>query len=73
MANWEAAGYPPPTIVYWDLAEYFGQPATLQTPNTGFVSGYSPAILESVLGGADLDPLSVMRRAISKYEITAPA
>lgn len=73
MANWEAAGYARPTIVYWNLAGYAGQPATLQTPNTGLVSGYSPAILESVLGGVDFDPLSVMRRAILKYEITAPA
>ncbi len=73
MADWEAAGYERPSIVYWNLAGYAGQPATLQTPNTGLVSGFSPAILGAVLGGENFDPLSVMRRAISKYEIQAPA
>jgi hypothetical protein len=73
MADWEAAGYERPSIVYWNLAGYAGQPATLQTPNTGLVSGFSPSILSAVLGGENFDPLSVMRRAISKYEIQAPA
>jgi hypothetical protein len=73
MADWEAAGYERPSIVYWNLAGYAGQPATLQTPNTGLVSGFSPAILQAVLGGDSFEPIEIMRRAITKYDVSAPA
>jgi hypothetical protein len=73
MADWEAAGYARPSILYWNLAGYAGQPATLQTPNTGLVSGFSPSILRAVLGGESFDPIEIMRRAITKYDVSVPA
>jgi hypothetical protein len=35
------------------------------TPNTALVSGYSPSIIRSVLGGDELNPLAVMLKTIN--------
>jgi len=72
MKKWEDAGYARPSIVFWNLAGYTGQPATCQTPNTALVSGFSPSILKSILGGEDFSPLAIMHRAIEKYDIVIP-
>lgn len=73
MQRWEAAGFKRPRIVYWNLAGYAGQPATVQTPNTALVSGFSPSILKAVLSGDDFTPLAVMKRTIENYEVTTPS
>ncbi len=72
MQAWEAAGYARPTIVFWCLAGYAGSPAKLETPNTALVSGFTPAILKSVLSGKQVDPREVMLRAIAKYQVDVP-
>jgi len=72
MAQWEAAGYQRPTIVFWNLAGYAGQPAQATTPNTALVSGFSPAILKSILSGNEVLPREVMLRAIAKYQVEVP-
>jgi len=73
MDRWEQAGYERPGIIYWNVAGYAGQPATLQTPNTALVSGFSPSILQAVLGGEDFNPLAIMRRTMDQYDdVKAP-
>jgi len=69
---WESMGYDRPQIVYWNMNAYDNQPATCKDKNVGLVSGFSPAILESVLAGEDFTPMGVLRRAVSKYNIITP-
>jgi len=71
MKDWEANGYSRPRIVYWNTAGNAGSPARLHE-NVALVSGFSPSILGSVLGGTDFNPLAVLDRAIEKYEVVTP-
>lgn len=65
--QYEAAGYELPGIVFWNVNGRMGNvPVQASTPNTGLVSGFSPAIMTSVLGGEEFTPTSVMMKAISK-------
>lgn len=69
MARWVEAGYNKPKIIYWNTSGYAGSPETVKAENTALVSGFSPAILKSILGGDDLSPAGVMLRTLEKYEI----
>jgi hypothetical protein len=56
-----------PGIVFWNVEGRLGNvPVKANTPNTALVSGYSPSILTSILGGKDLSPYSVMMETIGK-------
>lgn len=60
------AGYERPGIVFWNVNGDAGNmPATLRDKNIAFVSGYSPAIIESVMHGDFLDPMQVMLATIN--------
>ena len=60
------AGYNMPAIIFWNVNGRLGNvPVKANTPNTALVSGYSPSIIRSVLGGADLNPLAVMLTTIN--------
>ena len=69
---WEKAGYSRPNIVYWNLAAYSGAPATKAHKNVALVSGFSPSLLKSILGGEDFTPIAIMNRAIAKYKVVDP-
>lgn len=59
------AGYKAPQLVFWHLASRRqAQPATINDKGVAMVSGFSPAILKAVLGGEDLSPLGVVRKAV---------
>lgn len=57
QTEYEAAGYPLPEMIYWNLAAHVGrsnsQPITAQTEGAALVSGYSAAVLKVFLDGAD--------------------
>lgn len=72
MKSWEKAGFKRPGIIYWNVAAYAGQPATCDTPNTALISGFSPAIMKAVLEESSFDPMSILRRAIAKYQVRTP-
>jgi hypothetical protein len=72
LKEWEANGYNRPKIVYWNTAGYGGSPATKVHKDVALVSGFSPSILGSVLGGTDFSPMAVLDRAIEKYEVVVP-
>lgn len=61
-----AAGYQMPGIIFWNVNGRLGNvPVKVDTPNTALVSGYSPSIIKSVLGGDDLNPLAVMLKTVN--------
>ena len=62
---YEDAGYTMPKVVYWNLhAVNDNNPVTFNETGTALVSGFSPALLTSLLGGGDITPLSMMMNII---------
>lgn len=72
LKKFEAAGYDKPKVLYWNTAGHSGSQATESMANVGMVSGFSPSILKSVLGGTDFSPIAIMLRTLEKYEIVLP-
>jgi hypothetical protein len=72
LKKWNEAGYESPKIVYWNTAGYRGSQATEGMRNVGMISGFSPSILKSVLGGTDFSPIAIMLRTLEKYEVVIP-
>ena len=63
---YEACGYEMPGIIFWNVNGRLGNvPVKTNTPNTALVSGFSPSIIRSVLGGDELTPLAVMLKTIN--------
>lgn len=60
------AGYEMPKIVYWNLHSRNDEnkPVQFDKNGTALVSGFSPAILGSLLGGKDMSPYSMMMSVI---------
>lgn len=69
--EYAAAGYKLPQIVFWNLSGRVGNsPVTYNKVGAALVSGFSPAIMGSVLGSEDLTPLNVMLKTVmvTKYD-----
>jgi hypothetical protein len=65
-AWYEKAGYELPGIIFWNVNGRLGNvPVKANTINTALVSGFSPSIIRSVLGGDELSPLAVMMKTIN--------
>ena len=63
--KYKQAGYDLPQLVFWNLNATVGNsPVTVRDAGTALISGFSPAIMGSVLGTNDLNPLSVMESTI---------
>lgn len=65
------AGYKVPKIVYWNLnARNANFPVKFDEKGTCLVSGFSPALLTSLLSGKDLTPESMMFEVVNskRYE-----
>lgn len=60
------AGYKVPKVVYWNLAARNdkNKPVQFDKGNTALVSGFSPSLLSSVLGGKEMSPYSMMMDVI---------
>lgn len=68
MANrmYNEAGYSLPKIVYWNLSARNGDsPVQFDENGTALVSGFSPALLKSLLAGKNITPYSMMMDVIS--------
>lgn len=64
-AAYSAAGYEVPKIVFWNLNARTGNvPVTFREDGTALVSGFSPAIMKSLLSGADFTPEGIMMETI---------
>jgi hypothetical protein len=59
------AGYKVPQIVYWNIqSRNGGVPVAFDTQGTALVSGFSPAIMTSLLGGDIESPQQIMDKTI---------
>jgi hypothetical protein len=59
------AGYKMPKIVYWNLQSRRGDvPVAFDKTGTALISGFSPAIMTSVLGAEEFTPISIMNATI---------
>lgn len=68
--NYAKAGYEVPTIVFWNLNAQKNTPVEYNTRGTALVSGFSPAIVQSLVSGKDLSPLTMMIDTLSKKKYT---
>jgi hypothetical protein len=60
-AKYKASGYTMPQIVFWNVNGRLGNsPATVSDSGIGLVSGFSPAILKSILKGEIYGPYQLM-------------
>lgn len=63
--EFEAAGYKLPQIVFWNLNGRSGNsPVTYNKAGAALVSGFSPSIVKSVLGGEEMTPISIMLKTV---------
>ena len=74
--KYEQAGYNIPKIIFWNLNGYFASqnvPVKFDEHNTAHVSGYSPALMKSVLSNdlEEFTPYNVMISTLmkSRYDI----
>ena len=70
--KFENAGYQMPKLVFWNIqSRRSGNfPAQVTDNGVALVSGFSPAILKSLLTGEDMSPVSIMNKTINtpRYE-----
>lgn len=60
-----AAGYKVPQVVFWNLSGRSGNsPVTYNKVGAALVSGFSPSIVKSVLGGEEMTPISIMLKTV---------
>ena len=63
--EYAAAGYKVPQIVFWNLSGRSGNsPVTYNKVGAALVSGFSPSIVKSVLGGEEMTPISIMLKTV---------
>jgi hypothetical protein len=65
------AGYKMPKVVYWNIhSRNDNNPVQFDKQGTALVSGFSPALLTSLLAGKDITPYGMMMNIISseRYE-----
>jgi hypothetical protein len=65
-AQYVAAGYEMPAIIFWNINSYGNVPVSFDESGTALVSGFSPSIMKSILS-ADLEnmtPEAIMRKTI---------
>ena len=62
---YESSGYKMPQIVYWNIqSRNGGVPVAFDAKGTALVSGFSPAIMKSLLGGDIESPQQIMDKTI---------
>ena len=65
------AGYDMPNVVFWNINDYGNTPVELNKKGVALVSGFSPAIMKSILAGTEFTPEAIMMSTImnSRYDI----
>jgi hypothetical protein len=65
-------GYEIPKIVYWNLnSRQDNCPVKFDEVGTSLVSGFSPSIFKSILGGKEMTPMSIMLETINQDRYSA--
>ena len=63
---YKEAGYTKPDIIYWNLhSKGSNFPVEFDKQGTALVSGFSPSILKSILGGKNMTPESILMDTIN--------
>jgi hypothetical protein len=64
--KYEEAGYTLPQLVFWnvDSRKVKNFPVSFNEKNVGLISGASPSIIKSILGG-DIDPMKIMLNTLN--------
>lgn len=63
---YHSAGYEMPGIVFWNLNGAYGnQPVTINAEGVALVSGFSPAIMMSILSAEQLSPMNIVLATIN--------
>lgn len=61
------SGYKMPDIIYWNIQSRNSNfPVKYDEKGTALVSGLSPSIIKSVLGGEDMSPIKIMELTLNK-------
>ncbi|BAU40066.1 hypothetical protein [Ralstonia phage RSP15] len=72
VKQYQEAGYQMPNVVFWNLNARLGSnPVQMDTNGVALISGFSPAILERVLGAQNIDPMSIMLDTLNnpRYDV----
>jgi hypothetical protein len=70
--QYKAAGYTLPNVTFWNVNGRVGNvPAQASDKGVALVSGASPAIVKSVLSGADFSPRGIMLQALTAERYSA--
>ena len=65
-------GYEMPKIVYWNIkSRNANVPVQFNTNGTALVSGFSPALMKSMVSGSGLNPMSMMMNVIGTERYAA--
>lgn len=71
VANkYDAAGYKMPRIVFWNLNSHENVPVEFRQDGVALVSGFSPAIMKSILAGKTFTPEDIMLEAVMQDRYT---
>ena len=62
--KFSAAAYKTPKIVFWNLNSYDNAPVKFDQQGVALVSGFSPAVMKSIIGGEDFTPEAIMLKTI---------
>ncbi len=71
-SKFKKAGYKLPNIIYWNIQSRGNNvPVKFDKTGTALISGFSPAILTSILSGTEISPISIMDKVIlsERYSI----
>lgn len=63
-AMYAEAGYKTPGVVFWNLHDSGNVPVKSDKSGAALLSGFSPAVMTSVLAGEDYTPESIMLRTV---------
>ena len=64
--KYAASGYTLPNIIFWQLNAKGGQsPVTINDKGTALISGFSPAIMTSVLKAENVTPIDIMLQTVN--------
>lgn len=72
-ARYRQAGYEMPAVVFWNLNSHDNVPAKFNEAGVMLVSGFSPAILKSILSAKTVTPYDLMMEAVNveRYDVAA--
>ena len=62
--KYENAGYNMPKVVFWNLRDAGNVPVKFDASGVALVSGFSPAIMKSILAGKEFTPEAIMMDTI---------